>query len=172
MSTQADQPESNMNSDLKNPAMDDLSSTNSNEEILLEPLEKNPYDVSYTCLLLPKSISRQLTDDVADFLQSNLEKISVEYGWSLEFLSIKPDHVQWAIRVPPSTATTQVIYVIRQQTSQRLFEKYPTFKMEDQSEDFWAPGYLIFSGSHPHPIEVIQRYIQQTRKQQGIQVDE
>jgi hypothetical protein len=39
-------------------------------------------------------------------------------------------------------------------------------------EDFWAPGYLLFWGSQPHPAEVIQQYIHLTRQQQGFSIDE
>ena len=143
-----------------------------NEEIVIEPLEKNPYEVSYTCLLLPKLVSHYLLGDVAERLQVILRQISSSFGWHLEFLSIKPDYLQWAIRVPPSTSTTNVIHVVRNQTSVQLFADFPRFKNENQSDDFWAPGYLIFLGSQPHPVEIIQRYIHQSRKQQGIRADE
>lgn len=145
---------------------------NENEEIFLEPVGENIYEVSYTCLLLPRLDSHYLLGDVAERLQSILRQISSSFGWRLEFLSIKPEYVQWAIRVPPSTSTTYVMHVVREQTSRQFFSDFPRFKRENQSEDFWAPGYLIFWGSQPHPVEIIQRYIHQTRKQQGIHMNE
>lgn len=145
---------------------------NENEEIILEPLEQNPYAVSYTCLLLPKLGSHYLLGDVADRIQVVLKQISASFGWSLEFLTIKPDYLQWVFRVPLSTSTTYVMHVVRRQTSLQLFADFPRFKRENQSDDFWAPGYLIFWGAQPHPVEVIQRYILQTRRHQGIKVDE
>ena len=144
-----------------------LESPIENEEVILEPLEHNPYEVSYTCLLLPRSKSHSLSDELTDYLKTNLEHIAVSFGWSLDFLSIKPEYLQWVIRVPPSTSTTYVIQVVRKQLSQKIFMKFPQYKNDDQSDDFWAPGYLIFWGSQPHPPEIIQRYIDQTRRQQG-----
>lgn len=149
-----------------------LSFEKDTEEIILEPLEQHPYEVSYTCLLLPKLSSHYLIGDIADRLDAMLKNICTSNGWRLEFLSIKPDYLQWAISVPPSTSTTHVIHIVRKQTSLQIFSEFPRFKRENQSDDFWAPGYLIFWGSQPHPVEVIQRYIRQTRRQQGILMDE
>jgi len=142
------------------------------EEIILESLEQNPYEVSYTCLLLPKIGSHYLMGDIADRLHAMLKQICISFGWHLEFLSVKPDYLHWAMRVPPSTSTTYVIHVVREQTSMQIFAEFPRIKRENQSDDFWAPGYLIFWGAQPHPVEVIQRYIRQTRRQQGILLDE
>jgi len=64
-----------------------------NEEIILEPLEQNPYDVSYTCLLLPRLGSHLLLDDIAIHLQMWMKQICVSFGWRLEFLSVKPDYL-------------------------------------------------------------------------------
>jgi REP element-mobilizing transposase RayT len=150
----------------------DSPNENESEEVVLEHLEQNPYEVSYTCLLLPRLGSHYLLGDMANQLQLVLKKISTSYGWHLEFLSVKPEYLQWAIRVPPSTSTTYVMQVVRTQTSQQIFADFPRFKRENQSDDFWAPGYLIFWGSQPHPVEIIQRYIRQTRRQQGIPMDE
>jgi REP element-mobilizing transposase RayT len=172
MLIQSEETGSVIDSDLRKTETEQNTPETSEQEIVFERLPQNPYDVSYTCMLLPKMASHHLLGDVAERLQAILKNISISYGWHLEFLSIKIDHLQWAIRVPPSTSTTNIIHVVRQQTSSQLFTEFPRFKMDNASDDFWAPGYLIFTGSHPHPVEVIQRYIRQTRKQQGIQVDE
>ena len=172
---QEQQLESNEDSNLTTVAVDGTihpNLVNGNDEIVLEPLEQNPYVVSYTCLLLPRLESHYLLGEVANCLQTLIRQISTSFGWHLEFLSIKPDYLQWGIRVPPSTSTTYVMQVIRKQTSQQIFADFPRFKRENQSDDFWAPGYLIFWGSQPHPVEIIQRYMRQTRKQQGIKMDE
>ena len=142
------------------------------EEIVLEPLEQSPYEVSYTCLLLPRLGSHYLMGDIADQLHNILKRICISFGWHLEFFSVKPDYLQWAMRVPPSTSTTYVMHVVRKQTSTQIFSEFPRLKRENQSDDFWAPGYLIFWGAQPHPVDVIQRYIRQTRRQQGILMDE
>jgi len=142
------------------------------DEVVLETLEQNPYEVLYTCLLLPKLRSNLLLDEVANQLQEVMMQVSSSFGWYLEFQSIRPEYLLWTVRVNPSVSTTYIIHVYREETSRKIFEKFPDFADENQSDDFWAPGYLIISGLHPHPIEVIKRYIQLTRRQQGNSVDE
>ena len=139
-----------------------------NEKIILEPVEQNPYEMSYTCLLLSRFDSYSLTGEVAIDLQTCLQQICTSFGWNLEILNIEPTYLHWTIRVPPATSTSQIMKVVREQTSIKILGDFPGLKHENQSDDFWAPGYLIFWGSQPHPIEIIQRFIRQTRQQQGL----
>lgn len=142
------------------------------EDVILEQVEQNPYDVSYTCLILPRLITSNLSGELADCVQTVIKQISVSFGWELDFLSVQSDYLQWTFRVPLSTSTTHVIQVVRNQTSRQIFIDFPDLEPKNETEDFWASGYLLFWGSQPHPIEVVQRYIRQTRKQQGIYMDE
>lgn len=153
-------------------ALEARDSLQSNEKIILEPVEQNPYEMSYTCLLLARLDSHSLLGDVALGVQTSLKQICASFGWSLEFLNIEPTYLHWTIRVPPATSTAHIIQVVREKTSVQLFADFPHLKHENESNDFWAPGYLIFWGSQPHPIEIIQRFIRQTRQQQGIGIDE
>ena len=137
------------------------------EKIIFESVEQNPYEMSYTCLLLSRFDSNSLIADVAVCLQACLKEICTSFGWNLEFLSIDPTYLHWTVRVPPATSTAQIMKVVREQSSTKLFTDFPHLKRENQSDDFWATGYLIFWGSQPHPIEIIQRFIRQTRQQQG-----
>ena len=167
--------EQNENSDLPDSKVNVANSPvfqGANDEVVLESLEQNPYEVSYTCLLLPRLSTHQLLGDVADRLQAILKQIIMSYGWRLEFLNVDSEYLQWTIRVLPSTSTTNIMHIVREQTSLQLFADFPQFRDKNNIEDFWAPGYLIFWGSQPHPIEVIRRFIRQTRKQQGIWMDE
>lgn len=142
------------------------------EQIILETVQENPYDLSYTCLLIPRFASDFLLGDIATSLQSWLEQICSSFGWRLEFLSIRADYLHWTVRVPPATSTAFFMQVIREQTSRQIFAEFPRFQHKNPANDFWATGYLIFWGSQPHPKEVIQRFIQQTRQHQVDRLDE
>ena len=169
-----DQPESIDVSIVKNVPVDEVKHPelpDEEGEVVLEQLEQNPYEVFYTCLLLPKSGSHLLLPDVANRLQTVMSQVSASFGWHLEFQSIKPEYLQWTVRVSPSASTAYIIQVFREETSRQIFLDFPDFKKDNQSDDFWAPGYLIFSGPQPHPIEVIERYIHIARRQQGNSVD-
>ena len=55
---------------------------------------------------------------------------------------------------------------MRQHTSQRIFNHFPDLAEENPSGDFWAPGYLVMTGSQPPPAQVVQDFIQSTRRRQ------
>ncbi|HSG46040.1 MAG TPA: transposase [Anaerolineales bacterium] len=144
---------------------------NEDGDIILEPVVPNPYDLTFTCLLLPRFDAHQLSGDIVDCIQEVLEQVSDSFGWKLDFLQIEPRYLQWSVCVSPSISATYVINIIRNHTSLRLFADFPQLK-EDHDDDFWAPGYLVFLGAQPHPVEIIDRYISQIRQQQGTWMDE
>lgn len=138
-----------------------------NEQIVFEQYIPNLYDLSYTCLLIPRFSSHYLMGDLGDRLPVWMKQICISFGWRLEYLSIRPDYFHWILQVPPATSTAYFMRIIRQQTSLQIFEEFPRIKKENMSNDFWAQGYLIYFGSHPHPTEMIRQFIRQTRQQQG-----
>ena len=83
-------------------------------------------------------------------------------------MSIRPDHIQWMINVPPAASPGYLMRIFRQQTSERIFADFPQYKNENPSGDFWAPGYLIMGGSQLPPEQLIKEYIEQTRHRQGL----
>jgi REP element-mobilizing transposase RayT len=121
--------------------------------------------------LIPKFPSHLLLGDVVSDLQKWMKQISISFEWRLDYLEIKPAHLHWTVAVPPVTSTARLTQTYRLHTSLNILENYPRFTRENLSNDFWAPGYLIFFGSQPHPVEVIHRFIKQTRRQQGFPVD-
>ncbi len=140
--------------------------------ILLEPASPAMADLTYACLLVPRFDNHHLVGDAADRLTEWVPQVCVAFGWRLEHISVRPDYLQWVARVPPSTAPGHVMRVIRQQTSDRLFNEFPRFKKDNPSGDFWAPGYLIMGSSQPHPQHLVRSFIKQTRERQGLTQDE
>lgn len=147
-------------------------SKNLAEPIVLEYLDQNPYNLSYTCLLIPRFNSYYLIGDVVDNLPVQMKQICAISGWVLEFLNIKAEYLQWTIRVPPAIAPGHFMRDIREQTSKYILENHFSIMKENRPQDFWAPGYLVILGSQPHPIEMIRRFIRLTRQQQGINPNE
>lgn len=140
--------------------------------ILLEPASPAMADLTYACLLVPRFDTHHLVGDAADRLTEWVPQVCLAFGWRLEHLSVRPDYLQWVARVPPSTAPGHVMRVVRQQTSDRLFNEFPRFKKDNPSGDFWAPGYLIMGSSQPHPQHLVRSFIKQTRERQGLTQNE
>ena len=135
---------------------------------ILEPASAGMYHLNYACLLVPRFSSHFMTGDLADRLGDWFPNICVAFGWRLEFMAVRPEYLQWVVSVPPNTSPGYLMRIMRQQTSEKIFNEFPRIKKENPSGDFWAPGYLIMGGSQPHPQQLVKDYIKQTRDRQGI----
>jgi putative transposase len=137
--------------------------------VVLEPVARKPYDLSYACLLIPRLSAHYLIGDIAESLREWMHQICISFAWRLEDLRIRPEYMQWVLFVPAATPPSRCIRTIREQTSRRIFEDFPHIRRENLANDFWAPPYLVTVGPAPHPPEMINQFIQLTRQQQGIQ---
>lgn len=138
------------------------------QDVLLEPIHYDSYDLSYTCLLIPRFPSHQLKGDLAEYTQQWLQQICISFGWRLEFITVLPDYFQWMLHVAPSIPPGHFMQVIRTETSKLILSNFGHIRQENLSNDFWAPGYLVVLGTRPHPSEMIEQYIRLTRRQQGL----
>ncbi len=157
------------------PIQDNLGETRpgspSNEpgrKIILEPVSASVYNLDYACLLVPRFTHHHLVGDLSDCLSEWVHEICIAFGWRLEYMSVRPEHMLWIVNVPPATSPGYLMRILRQHTSEKIFTDFPRFKKENPSGDFWAPGYLIMGGSQPPPVQLIKDFIAQTRQRQGI----
>jgi len=136
-----------------------------------EELETPPTEfasLSYTCIMLPRLPNHMLTGRLARKLAEWLKQICLAYGWRLEAQSVRPEYFQWTVQVSPVISPSSLVRLVRLQTSQRIFGSFGRYAVQIPSGDFWAPGYLIISGSQPPDTGLLRDYIQQTRKRQGL----
>lgn len=137
--------------------------------VVLEPISRQPYDLSYACLLIPRFGSHYLIGDIAEDLHEWMRQICISFDWRLDSILVRPEYMQWVLYVPAATPPSRCIRTVREQTSKLIFDDFPHIKRENISKDFWAPGYLVLMGPTPHPPEMINEFIRLTRQQQGIQ---
>jgi putative transposase len=141
--------------------------TEPDERVRLEPISPGFYNLTYACLLVPRFSSHYLTGDMSDRLSEWLPQICIAFGWRLEYLAVRPEYVQWVVNVPPSASPGLLMRIMRQRTSEKIFDEFPRLRKDNPSGDFWAPGYLIMGGTQPHPPQLVKDYIKQTRERQG-----
>ncbi|RJP49986.1 MAG: hypothetical protein C4557_10425 [Anaerolineaceae bacterium] len=142
-------------------------STAAAKKLVVEPITAGLYHLTYACLLVPRFSSHYITGDLTDHISDWLSNICIAFGWRLEFLSVRPEYLQWVVNVQPNTSPGYLMRIVRQQTSEKIFNEFPRLKRENPSGDFWAPGYLIMGGTQPHPPQLVRDYIRQTRQRQG-----
>lgn len=137
-------------------------------KIVLEPISAALYNLDYACVLVPRFPQHHITGDLMDRLGEWVAQLCIAYSWRLEYISVRPDYLQWIVNVPPVTAPAYLMRVLRQHTSEMIFAEFPRFKKENPSGEFWASGYLMMGGSQPAPAQLIKDFIAQTRQRQGI----
>ena len=144
--------------------------TEAARKLVVEPTTAGLYHLTYACLLVPRFSAHYLTGDLADQVGEWLPNICIAFGWRLEFLSVRPEYLQWVVNVQPNTSPGYLMRIMRQQTSEKIFTDFTRLKRENPSGDFWAPGYLIMGGTQPHPQQLVRDYIRQTRQRQGQEI--
>jgi len=144
--------------------------TEAAKNLVMEPTSAGLYHLTYACLLVPRFSSHYIAGDLSDRVSEWLPNICIAFGWRLEYLSVRPEYLQWVANVQPNTSPGYLMRIMRQQTSDKIFTEFPRMKKENPSGDFWAPGYLIMGGTQPHPQQLVRDYIRQTRQRQGQEI--
>lgn len=138
----------------------------SDKEILLEVISQDQYALSYTFFIIPEKPSFELTGELAETLPRWLGELCENNGWKLEFVTVKPNYLQWALTVSTSVMTSQVVIQVRTELSKLIVDLNKDEADVSDLPDMWAPGYLILHGLHQDPSGIIEQYINLVRDQQ------
>ncbi len=136
-------------------------------KVSVDLIQSDPYELHYSCLLIPRFASQKLRGDLADYLPQWLQQVCVSYGWRLENYNVGLDYLGWSFCVPPVEAPEHFMTIIRNKISVFVLSNFGGIRREVLSNDFWAPGYLVVSGSKLIGEDLIQRYIHLTRRSQA-----
>jgi putative transposase len=126
------------------------------------------YNLSYSCLLIPRFASPSPSGDREEMIEGYMKNIHVSYGWRLEQLEVQPDYLRWISSFPPNITPSKHIERIRKETSRLLFEDFPTLKRENLNNDYWAPGYLIVGGKNSISNQLVMAFLRRNRMKHGI----
>jgi REP element-mobilizing transposase RayT len=144
------------------------SSLGDGEAAQLGAMPQISYELSYSCLLIPRFSDHYLSGDITEDLPRWLQEICISYGWRLGAIVIRPGYLQWIITVPLTANPAQFMRTTRQLTSQKILDEYPRFRRKNLSSDFWAPGFSVAPGCQFQSEENVSNFIFQIRKNQGI----
>jgi DNA-binding response OmpR family regulator/REP element-mobilizing transposase RayT len=126
------------------------------------------FDLHYACILVPRLPDHYLIGDLSTSISTWMRRLSLAFGWRLEYLALRPRWMQWIAGVEPDTSAEHVVQQIRRSTSDLIFAEFPRFAAENPSADFWAPGYLVMTSTKPLPGEIVKEFTERTRLRQGI----
>jgi REP element-mobilizing transposase RayT len=143
--------------------IDELSSLN---EFVSDAL----YNLTYSCLLIPRFGSHQLSNEREKQIAECIKNIHTSKGWRLEVLNVQPEYLLWESNFPPNITPSKHIEIIRNETSKLVFENSPMLKKENPSGDYWAPGYLIIGGKNAISEQLVLAFLRQNRMKNGVGV--
>lgn len=145
---------------------DAFTESNDNVDVLLEVVSQDQYALSYTFFIIPELPSFELTGELVEALPRWLNEICGTKGWKLEFVTVDPNYLQWALTVSTSVLTSQIVIQVRTELTKLILDTLnETMDLKD-STDLWAPGYLLLHGLHQNPIGIIEQYTRLVREQQ------
>jgi REP element-mobilizing transposase RayT len=117
----------------------------------------------YACLLIPRDPLHQLKNGLDESLPLWLEQICARHKWKMGFTVIDPDCFQWGIQLVSTMHISQFINVIRRETSALILQNRENLR-NVKSNDFWAQGYLVVSGTRPLSREIVEQGIRLLRR--------
>lgn len=124
--------------------------------------------LNYACLLIPRMPRHNIVGNVRVRLEYWIRDIAIASGWRLDYLTIRPEYLHWIASAPPNITPLTIIRQVESHTSMLIFQEFPQFALENPSQYFWAPGYVLASEFDPFTPAVIEGFTNHTRHAQGV----
>jgi REP element-mobilizing transposase RayT len=123
---------------------------------------------SFSAVLVPRQASQKLTGKISASISEWIRQISASFGWQIEHLAVRPDHVLWIAAAPSQATPESQVTIVRQYTSMRMKQVFPDLMRGNPAGDFWASEPFIRATNQPPAPQELRLYIQgirgQTRK--------
>jgi putative transposase len=101
-----------------------------------------------------------LTGSLATRLEELIRDVCDAREWSIEALTIQPDHVHVFVNSSPRDAAATVMNVIKSITARELFAAYRSqLRRTHWGGKLWADGYYVGSAGDHVTADLIKRYI-------------
>ncbi len=125
------------------------------------------YNIQYHFVWIPKYRKMILKDEIARELKTLIYGIAERYEFAIEELAIAKDHVHLFLSAPPRYAPSQIIEKIKGITATKLFQRFPSIKEVLWGGHLWSRGYYVGTSGDKVTNDLIRRYIQYQKTQDG-----
>lgn len=111
---------------------------------------KPPEDrVHQTFVLVPGDPKTFLVGELADDIAKWIPEICKAHDWQLDAIAIRPVYMQFTLEVPKSLPSGETIKIVRNESSNQVFFKYPSRRSAESGGDFWAEEHLEIDRDKP-----------------------
>ena len=124
------------------------------------------YDLKYHMVWVPKYRKMILEGELAKRLKMTFEEISERYGFEIDTMEVKDDHVHLFLSAPPRYSPAKIVQIMKSISAKMVFKQFPEVKKELWGGEFWSDGYFVRSVGDKVTSEVIRRYIKYQQQEQ------
>lgn len=120
--------------------------------------EHNPHRVHlvlYHLIWCPKRRKPVLTGAVAARLRDVLAEVATQWGWTVENLTVIPDHVHLFVRGEPTVPAHEMVRLFKGRSSRVLRQEFPHLL---RLPSLWTRSYFCSTAGNVS-AEAIQQYI-------------
>ncbi len=126
--------------------------------------ERSPHRVHlvlYHLIWCPKRRKPVLTGAVATRLCEVIGEVAAEHGWTVENLTVKPDHLHLFVRGEPTVAAHEMVRLFKGRASRVLRQEFPSLL---RLPSLWTRSYFCSTAGNVS-AEAIERYIEAQKGQ-------
>ena len=124
------------------------------------------YDLKYHVVWVPKYRKMILRGELAKGIKTSFQEISERYGFEIDTMEVKDDHVHLFLSAPPRYSPARVVQIIKSISAKMVFKEFPEVKKQLWGGEFWSGGYFVRSVGDKVTSEVIRRYIKYQQQEQ------
>ena len=125
------------------------------------------YDLKYHFVWIPKYRKRILTPEIADYAKQVFRKIAEEYDMVIDTVEVVEDHVHIFLEAPPRLSPSRIVQILKSISARELFRQFPRLRKQLWGGKLWSRGYFVRAVGDEVTGDVIRRYIEYHKHQQG-----
>jgi len=107
-----------------------------------------------------------LNGDLAKRVKEIFVEIAERYGFEIDTMEVKEDHVHLFLTAPPRYSPAAVVQILKSISAKKVFKEFPEVKKQLWGREFWSDGYFVRSVGDKVTSEVIRRYIRYQHQEQ------
>jgi putative transposase len=124
------------------------------------------YDLKYHMVWVPKYRKMILKGELAKGIKASFQEISERYGFDIDTMEVKDDHVHLFLSAPPRYSPARIVQIIKSISAKMVFKEFPEVKKQLWGGEFWGDGYFVRSVGDKVTSGVIRRYIKYQQQEQ------
>jgi putative transposase len=125
------------------------------------------YDLKYHFVWIPKYRKGILTPEIAEYAKQVFGKIAEEYDLIIDTVGIVEDHVHIFLEAPPRLSPSRIVQILKSISARELFREFPRLRRDLWGGQLWSDGYFVRAVGDQVTGDVIRRYIEYHKHQQG-----